>query len=156
MEVKISMGLLDRLRTKHEKINPETGKFEQVRGEPRELTREEQFAPRKHPWQTPDGKRLIKDVKGGVRRFDRAIVNYNRRQPKSRGYSIRNNYNPFGTMFDTGMTRMKQPKSKGKKYVIRSGKAYPVVGTGSKKKKTGRRSSGFGGYDTFDNWGFMR
>ena len=41
------MGLF----TKEEKYNRESGKFEPVREEPRELTREEQFEkPRRHPW----------------------------------------------------------------------------------------------------------
>lgn len=53
------------------------------------------------------------------------------------GYSTRNNYNPFGSMFDTGMDYKKPYKSK----------------TSKKRKKS---SSGRGGFDLTDNWGFMR
>lgn len=86
-----------------------------------------------------------------VKRIDKGIVNYNRTRNPMRGnhnpwgsmfdtgmnrrsarnYSTRNNYNPWGSMFDKGM---KRPK---------------------KGKKSGSRTS-FGGYDMYDNWGFMK
>ena len=73
-------------------------------------------------------------------------------------YNISNNYNPFGSMFDTGMNySSKKPKSDSKKYTIVSGKAYPIAKTSSKKKKTKKkRSSSSGNYDMFDNWGYMK
>jgi len=86
---------------------------------------------------------------------------------RSSGYSTRNNFNPFGSSFDTGMTPMKHPKSKSKssktKYAIVGGKAYPIAGIGKKKKKKSskkkKRSSsglGMGGFDMTDNWGFIK
>jgi len=78
------------------------------------------------------------------------------------GYSTSNNFNPFGSSFDSGMKPMKHPKSKSSKtkYAVVGGKAYPVVGTGKKKKKSSKkkRSSGLGmgGFDMTDNWGFMK
>jgi len=92
---------------------------------------------------------------------DKWAVNYNRRQGGRRrpaaplaSYSFRNNYNPFGSMFDTGMTRPKKSKTK---YANIGGKAYPIASTMKKKKKkkksSTRTSSGF---DMFDNSGFFR
>lgn len=75
------------------------------------------------------------------------------------GYTVRNNYNPFGDMFDTGMKVPKRKKSKGsskKKYTVIGGKAYPVVGTGQKKKKTKKKRTSNVGYNMFDNWGYMK
>lgn len=188
------MGMLDKLRTKKERLvtDPETGKAEwkpregdpryerqqkydyiesadgskpiRVRKDIKELTHEEQHEPRQHPWQTPRGKRVIKNVKGGVKRIDNAVVNYNRtrnpvgRQPRQRmsNYSTHNNYNPFGSMFDTGMNYNRpRKKSSGKtKYTVVGGKAYPIAGSKKKKKqKSKRRQSNdwdvfgaFGGY----------
>jgi hypothetical protein len=58
-------------------------------------------------------------------------------------YSTRNNYNPFGTMFDTGLGYKKPYKSKkpksSTKYIIKSGKAYPVAGSKKKSKKKAPR-----------------
>jgi len=75
-------------------------------------------------------------------------------------YSIDNNFNPFGSMFDKGMKypkRSKGPKKSKTKYKVIGGKAYPVAGTSKKKKKKKRSSGGgFGGYDVFDNWGYMK
>jgi len=48
-------------------------------------------------------------------------------------YSTKNNYNPWGSMFDMGMSRPPTKKTK--------------------KKKS---STGFGGFDMLDNWGYMK
>lgn len=77
------------------------------------------------------------------------------RKPVGSGYRIKNNYNPFGSMFDTGINYSSRRKSSGTKYKVIGGKAYPIAGTGKKKKKS-RSSGGFGKYDVFDNWGFMK
>jgi len=183
------MGLLDRFR-KEEKlhIDPETRETSWVstKGEPetkeiKELTYEEQMEPkRQHPWQTTRGKRVIKGAKEGVKRVDKAIVKYNRRQPppSSRrmkpshpsSYSTQNNYNPFGSMFDTGMSHKpisfdpimnynrpstKKKKTSKTKYHVVGSKAYPIVGTGKKKKKKStkhKRRSGQS-YDVFNAFG---
>ena len=55
----------------------------------------------------------------------------------SGGYSTRKNYNPFGSVFDTGMKPMSMPK------------------TTHKKKTTARKKTPFG-FDLTDNWGFMK
>ena len=171
------MGLLDRLRPKEERMNMETGKFEpvdkvtlrneqtgegvRVSREEKPLTREEQVpAPRQQPWKTERGKRVIKSIGSGVKRVDRAVVNHNRRQPSrpATRYSTQSNYNPFGSMFDTGMNynppRKKSSGSK-TKYKVIGGKAYPIAGTGKKhKKKSGkgkRRSNN--NWDTFGAFG---
>lgn len=64
------------------------------------------------------------------------------------------NYNPFGSMFDTGMTPMRKPKKKAKpKYHVRAGKAYPIAGTGHKKKKTKRKRQDHTGFGSdFFRW----
>jgi len=71
-------------------------------------------------------------------------------------YSTKNNYNPFGSMFDTGIKYKSKPSksSSSKKYTVVGGKSYPIASTKSKKKKKKSRSSG--GYDMFDNWGYMK
>ena len=192
------MGLLDKLRPKEERlhIDPETketrwipvekekkyveikderGGSVRVRRDSPELTREEQFpAKRQQPWQTPRGKRVIKSIGGGVKRIDKAVVDYNRtrnimgrqptrrqptrRQPKQSisSYSTQDNYNPFGRMFDTGMNRPTSHKKKSKaKYTVIGGKAYPIAGTGKKKKgkKSSRRKQSSKGWDTFNAFG---
>lgn len=105
-----------------------------------------------HPKESPQYKRQqkVQRVTKVAKRIDHAVVNYNRRQP----YKIQNNYNPFGTMFDTGMTRPKTKKPRTQtKYHISGEKAYPIAGTTktkTKKRKTKRSS----GYDPFNSsWG---
>lgn len=162
------MGLF----TKKEKYNPETERFEPVPRKPlfqrgeiesKPLIHEEQVEPQRvHPWQTEHGKKLVHGAKRTVGRFDRAVVSYNRtRNPmRSRGPSRSspsyNNYNPFGSTFDTGMKPMKKPKSKNKNYIIRGGKAYPIAGTGKKKHK--KKSKSKHGRDAFSmdygSWGW--
>ena len=74
-------------------------------------------------------------------------------------YRIRDNYNPFGSMFDTGLgykrPSVKKPASK-TRYKVIGGKAYPVAGTGKKKTVRKKRSTGMGGFDIMDNYGFMK
>ena len=161
------MGLF----TKKEKYNPETGRFEPVPRQPifskqvsmegKELTREEQFETKKHPWQTTRGKKVIAGTKKVVGKVDKAVVNYNRtRNPLRSSQSTPrrsspsfNNYNPFGTTFDRGVKPMKKSSSKGTKYVIRGGKAYPVVGTGKKARKHKRKKKSKRKDDVF-SWDF--
>lgn len=82
-----------------------------------------------------------------------ASTSHPRRQYKPAA-PFRDNYNPFGSMFDTGLPyRKHSAKSQSTRYAVVGGKAYPVAG-GSKKKKK-RRSDGFGGFDIADNWGFI-
>lgn len=71
-------------------------------------------------------------------------------------HTVRNNYNPFGSMFDTGMKKpSKSSKKSSTKYKVIGGKAYPIAGTKKKKSKK-KSSSSFGGYNMTDNWGFMK
>ena len=86
-----------------------------------------------------------------------------RRQARSAGrrstqpYRIEGNFNPFGSMFDTGMdyrpARSSSKKSSSGKYYVSGGKAYPIVN--SKKRKSSKRRSSSGGFDIMDNWGFF-
>jgi len=82
---------------------------------------------------------------------------------RSSGYRkpSRSNANPFGSLFDTGFSAPRSQSTKKKntsksQYVIKGGKAYPIVGTSTKKKKKRSTSSFIGGYDMYDNWGFMK
>lgn len=76
-------------------------------------------------------------------------------------YSTSNNYNPFGNMFDQGISydgpnynqSFPRVKSSRTKYAVVGGKAYPVAGGKKKKKRSSKRSSG--DMDMFDNWGLM-
>lgn len=78
---------------------------------------------------------------------------------KGKPYRISNNYNPFGSMFDSGINykQPSKPKSGSTKYKVIGGKAYPVAGSSKKKSRKGKRKarSVFGGYDIADNWGFL-
>ena len=73
---------------------------------------------------------------------------------QTRPYSTHRNSNPFGSMFDTGMKHPKtRKKSSSKKYTIVGGKAYPIAGTGKKKKK-GKRKTSSRRNDPFDFSGY--
>ena len=166
------MGLLSRLKPKEERLykNPETGETRWVPVEKndrhviRELTYEEQFKPRVHPWQTERGKRVIKSIGSGVKRVDQAVVNYNRnRNPAGRSapsrpairYSTRDNYNPFGSMFDTGMNynHPRKKSSSKTKYTVIKGKAYPIVGSKKKSKKKSSSNRRRNDWDVFNAFG---
>jgi len=60
--------------------------------------------------------------------------------PSVSPYRITNNYNPFGSMFDTGMKPMSKPK------------------TTKKKKKKGKHTTKThaGEFDMLDNWGYFK
>jgi len=79
-------------------------------------------------------------------RFDRAAS-----QIRIQPYTTRNNYNPWGSMFDRGMSK---PKATKPKYHVVGGKAYPIAG--SKKKSKKNTNTGIGSFDMMDNWGFMK
>lgn len=90
-------------------------------------------------------------------RFNRVSKSFNMGSP----HSTRNNANPFGSLFDTGMDRPKAShktsKKQSKKYAVVGGKAYPIAGRKkSGKKKKGKISSGYGDWDMLDNHGFMK
>lgn len=74
-------------------------------------------------------------------------------------YSTRGNYNPFGSMFDTGMPYRKPYKSgtkrKPKQYAVVGGKAYPVATPSTPRKKKPKRKK-TSGMDMFDNYGFFK
>lgn len=105
-------------------------------------------------------KRIIRQAKQAG-----SITPVQRIEKLSRGLSFnppsKFNANPFGSLFDTGMSRprasKKTPKSQRKKYTVVKGKAYPIVGTGKKKKKRSgsKTKTSVGGFDLFDNHGFM-
>ena len=95
----------------------------------------------------------FKKIGSGLSKLDKKVVDYNKRsnimnpQRTSRRQSSfisfgftppsSRNANPFGNMFDTGMPKYKHRKKKSKtQYKIIGGKAYPIAGTGAKKKKT--------------------
>ena len=128
----------------------------------------------KHPEKRP-GTKTKKALIGFGRYLDNYSKNYakNHRSTSSRSgsrgsgggglpplasYSFQGNANPFGSMFDTGVSRPKPNKSSkrlSKNYVIVDGIAYPKAKTTKKKKKSTKKkrsSGGYGsGYDIFDN-----
>ena len=110
-----------------------------------------------HPKESPRYKRQqrIERIGKVAKRIDTSIVNYNRnynpQQSRHSSYSPRNNYNPIGGIFDTGISKPRKKTSK-TKYAIVSGKAYPIAGTGKKKKKTTKRKS-TKSYDPFNAFG---
>jgi len=90
------------------------------------------------------GKKILDTSTGIGKRIDKYAVNYAKSQQRSSGkplpplgsYSVRNNFNPFGDTFDRGQPRQKKKSQPSTKYAIVGGKAYPIAGTGKKKKKT--------------------
>ena len=112
--------------------------------------------------------KTLKKIGSLATSIDKRIVAHNRRTAPIKPFTPRRssptyrNYNPFGSMFDTGVKPMSMPKSHSKtKYKVIGGKAYPIAGTGKKKKKSGnkKRNTGFGGmggFDMFDNSGFFK
>jgi len=96
-----------------------------------------------------EGKRV-----GSMSAMDR-LDNFSKGFASPPNYSTRNNYNPFGSMFDTGLTKPKTKSNSKTKYKVIGGKAYPIAGTGKKKTKK-KQSSGFGGWDMMDNYGFFK
>jgi hypothetical protein len=133
----------------------------------------------KHP-----EKRLGNRLRSAGKSFDKHVVsklqpvNMGRvsRPPRRSSYRVHENYNPVGSMFDKGISFdsssimfsgpgvRKKHKSGGhkggggKRFAVVGGKAYPIVGSGKKKKGKKSRVSkyGFGGFDMMDNWGFMK
>jgi len=115
---------------------------------------------KKHPTMKKIGRGLMSAGKT----LDKKVVDYNRRNQGVGSYrphrssSSHQNYNPFGSMFDTGMkppTRRK--KTSRTKYAVVGGRAYPVGPKKQKKKKKKRKTNSFGyssGFDMFDNKGW--
>ena len=98
---------------------------------------------------------------GGTTWSDR-LDNFTRTPPPSRrpatSYRIRNNYNPFADVFDTGMNynRPRKKSSSKTKYKVIGGKAYPIAGTGKKKskKKSSSRRNDWDVFNAFGGGGF--
>lgn len=89
--------------------------------------------------------KTLKKVGRVATAIDKKVVAHNRRNAppgmfqgfSTPQYSTRNNYNPFGSVFDTGMEPMKKPKI-------------------THKKKTSTKKKSAFGFDLTDNWGFMK
>ena len=110
--------------------------------EDKPLTREEQFPKEIQPEYVRQRrvKQLVstgKKVDAWIGRNIQPIGGYPSKSVKRKSYSIKDNYNPFGSIFDTGMKPMGMPK------------------TTRKKKTTARKKTPFG-FDLTDNWGFMK
>jgi len=99
----------------------------------------------------------LKKVHKGLTIIDQKIVAHNRRnyqqsKPNTRSPTY-NNYNPIGTMFDTGMKaspKIKKINTK-PKFHIKGGVAYPIAG--SKKKKSKKSNKSNVGFDLTNNFG---
>lgn len=122
----------------------------------RELTYEEQFPKEIQPEfvRKRRAEKLIstsKKVDAWIGRNIQPIGGYPAKGRMGRRYSTKNNLNPFGQLFDTGVTPMRKPQQPS--YAIVGGKAYPIAKKKKKKKKSTRRRAG-SDYDMFDNWGF--
>lgn len=141
------MGLLDRFR-KEEKVHfvrNEDGEVTRVTRNGHDVdykesgwksTRQlEREYYQKHP-----EKRLTSRVVKAGRSFDKAVLSkmkpidmsYSRGERGRTRYSVKNNYNPFGSMFDSGMN-------------------YNIAPIRMKKSKNKVRK-----FDMMDNWGFMK
>lgn len=122
----------------------------------------EKHPEKKHP--------TLKRIGGGLAKLDKKVVKYNQgKNIMSSGYHpsrkspAHDNYNPFGNLFDTGMSRPKTVKKQSKttaKYAVVGGKAYPIADSGKKKKgkkkSKSKASFGFGGFDSMDSMGFFK
>lgn len=163
------MGLLDRFRkTEHTHfVRDEAGNVVRVVRDGRDVTDEmgwksveqlerEYYA--RHPEMKP--KSTVEKLVSFARVVDKRIVS--RMQPVSvrpsrmgRRYSVRNNYNPFGSLFDTGLQKPKTVRRSKTKYIIRGGVAYPVVKRKRTRSSTSRKRVNSFGFDPIDNWGFL-
>lgn len=101
--------------------------------------------------QQPKQKKKPSKIINIAKAIDKKIVDWNRSQGKRRSYSIDDNYNPFGSLFDSGIDDIPKQKTK---YIIKGGKAYPVAGSNKKKKK--KDSFGLPEFDIVDNWGLFK
>ena len=173
------MGLFRKKETTHFERDEEGKVIQTTRNgqevEPQELKMKtseqlEQEYYSKHPEKKHP---TMKKIGAGVSKLDKKIVDYNRRgnrlttqqtrQPRPVGSFTfsnpgRSNANPFGSMFDTGIQKPKKKKTGKTKYTVVGGKAYPIAGTGSKKKSkkksTKHKRPGFS-FDPFDNRGWL-
>jgi len=113
----------------------------------------------------------VKKIGRGMQSLDKKIVDYNKRSnimnpQRSRISSQRyiprgrkGDYNPFGNLFDMGMSpmsrsRVQQKKKKSdKQYAIIKGKAYPIASTiKSKKSKSKKRKYKLNDPFDFSGW----
>jgi hypothetical protein len=104
--------------------------------------------------QQPKQKKKPSRIVNIAKAIDKKVVDWNRSQGRGRS-PLNNNYNPFGSLFDSGIDDVPKQKTK---YIIRGGKAYPVAGSKKKKKGKKKQSSGFGlpKFDLTDNWGLFK
>lgn len=143
--------------------------FERKPVETKELTYEEQFPKEIQPEYVRQRrvKKLVstgKKVDAWVGRNIQPIGGYQSKPVQRKSYSPRrsspiyNNYNPFGSTFDTGVKPMSRPKTQSRtKYKVIGGKAYPIAGSKKKtKRKTSKRKTSMGGFDMMDSYGFFK
>ena len=98
-----------------------------------------------------------------IKTVDDKIVAYNRRNTPIKPFSPRRssptyrNYNPIGSMFDTGLKpmRTRQTAKSRAKYTVIGGKAYPIAGSKKKSKRKSARRKTSSGFD-MDSWGFFK
>jgi hypothetical protein len=165
------MGLF----TREEKMNKETGKFEvtkrglfgkresstpeydRLHAQAKQERREQRLARKKEyreAYQEARHEAKLKRMRqegtraGSITLGDR-LENFSRGMGSASSYKISGNYNPWGSTFDTGMKRPSISRSTPRKQVKKHGKKKKKV-----RKKTTTSSSG--GWDMFDNYGYMR
>lgn len=102
--------------------------------------------------QQPKQKKQPSKIVNVAKAIDKKIVAWNRSQSRGRSHA-KNDFNPFGSIFDSGIDDVPKAKTK---YVIRGNKAYPVAGSSGKKKK--KKSTGFElpDFDLTDNWNLFK
>lgn len=103
----------------------------QARAEVRERSREKKRMYREEYEKARHKAKLSRMKREGSRAGSSSPIE---RVGRMSNYSTRRNYNPWGSMFDTGL-----------------GYSKP-----SKKKKSKKKKSGLGSFDMTDNWGFMK
>jgi len=136
--------------------NPEKAPFLERKRQERKIYEKEKKEVRKVYREELSKARINRAKKAGRRAgsitFNDRLNNLSRGFSFPSSYGTRMNYNPFGSMFDTGLN--KQVRKNKTKYTIVNNKAYPIAKSSKKrKKKSSSRSAS--GFDITDNWGFL-
>lgn len=167
------MGLIGKIMGKEKIRFPSSGDVEreEARQERREQKRAERTAYREEFRKARIARMRTEGKRAGGTTWSDRLENFSKsvgpaptKQRRSRpvkyysSYSPQRNYNPLGSMFDTGMNYGRPHKKTmgGKRFAVIGGKAYPIAGKKKGKRKKKSPGFGIGGFDIADNWGFMK
>jgi len=128
--------------------NPEKAPFLERKRQERKIYEKEKKEARKVYREELSKARINRAKKAGRQAgsitFNDRLNNLSRGFSFPSSYGTRRNYNPFGSMFDTGLNKQ-----------VRKNKTKYPIAKSSKKKKKKSSSRSISGFDITDNWGFL-